>query len=350
MGMKASASEDLASERAPLVDLAERIAAAAAQALGQAAQRGQLSDWGRPVGRGHADVTFGLDVATEAAVEAWVDEQARIRPLSVFTEDRGWRHRGPGPNGEASELDGFDHGGPRIIVDPVDGTRHLMFDLRPAWCIIGQAGPGPDQPYLAELEHGVLAELPDTRAACARRLAASKGAGALQWTVATSRDASAPEPLTVDHDDRVDHGYFPFYAYHPDVRAATQTLAGAFFERLQSEEAATIAHCYDDQYIASGGQLALLALGTYRMVCDPRPLLAARRGRPTQTAKPYDLAGAVLVAREAGSIVTDLMGSDLNVPLDGRTEVGFCAFHNAASAARMGPHLQAALHGLETGR
>ena len=342
--MKASASGEHVSERAPLVDLAERVGRAAADALGRAVKQHQRGAWEKPIGQGFADVTFQLDEATEKAVEGWLDQQAKLGPLSLFTEDRGWRHRGPGPQGEPHGLQGFDHGGPRIIVDPVDGTRHLMFDLRPAWCVIGQAGPGPHQPQLAELEHGILAELPDTRSACARRLAASKGTGAVIWTVDSTGNASQPRPLQTDEDDRVDHGYFPFYSYHPDIRAATQTLAGRFFSLLEQEEKASIAHCYDDQYIASGGQLALVALGAYRMVCDPRPLLAARRDKPTQTAKPYDLAGAVLVAREAGAVVTDLNGRQLDTPLDGQSEVGFCAFHNAASAKRLWPHLARAIH------
>lgn len=346
--MTAPPSQDPAPGWAPLADLAERVAKAASQALSQASQDGLLADWGRPVGVGHGDVTFSIDAATEAAVSIWLDERARTGPLSLFTEDAGWRHLGPGkqgPGGPPIPLPGFDHGGPRLILDPVDGTRHLMFDLRSAWCVAGQAGPGPSEPTLAELEHGVLAELPDTRAALARRLAASRGTGAVQWTVDREGHAGALTPLRTDADNRPDHGYFPFYCYHPDLRAATQELAGRFFASIEAAESAAIAHCYDDQYIASGGQLALLSLGAYRMVCDPRPLLAQRRGRPTQTAKPYDLAGAVLVAREAGAVVTDLAGAELDVPLDGSTEVGFCAFVNPRTQTRLWPHLQRALEG-----
>ncbi|MFT7677533.1 MAG: hypothetical protein ACI8QC_001511 [Planctomycetota bacterium] len=346
--MTANSSRPAGSERAPLVDLGERVASAARLALAEAIASGQMGSWGRPVAQGYSDVTFALDAATEAAVDLWLLERARLGPLSIFTEDAGWRHMGPGASSgadpEPKTLPDFDHGGPRIIIDPVDGTRHLMFDLRPAWCVIGQAGPGRGTPQLAELEHAVLAELPDTRAAIGRRMAASRGAGAILWSVdAEGQPLDSEAPLRTDSDDRPDYGYFPFYGYHPDVRAGIQSLAGAFFERLAEHEQADVAHCYDDQYIASGGQLALLCLGTYRMICDPRPLVAARRGRATQTAKPYDLAGAVLIAREAGAVVLDLNGDDLNVPLDGSTEVGFAAFANPATRTKLWPHLNATL-------
>lgn len=342
--MTAPRSRPAGTDRAQLVDLAERVAAAARLALAQAVSQGQMGSWGRPVAQGHSDVTFALDAATEAAVDIWLLEHAKAGPLSLFTEDAGWRHMGPGANSEPAPLPDFNHGGPRIIIDPVDGTRHLMFDLRPAWCVIGQAGPGPGMPQLHELEHAILAELPDTRAARGRRLAASRGAGAVSWAVDASGKRLGPDqPLSTDSDTRPDYGYFPFYGYHPDVRAEIHSLAGAFFERLAEYEQADIAHCYDDQYIASGGQLALLCLGTYRMICDPRPLVSARRGKSTQTAKPYDLAGAVLIAREAGAVVLDLDGKDLDLPLDGCTEVGFAAFANAGTHARLWPHLKAAL-------
>ena len=45
------------------------------------------------------------------------------------------------------EIRPFDHGGPRVVIDPIDGTCHLMNDLRSAWTVIGLAGPGEGQPW-----------------------------------------------------------------------------------------------------------------------------------------------------------------------------------------------------------
>jgi fructose-1,6-bisphosphatase/inositol monophosphatase family enzyme len=101
--------------------------------------------------------------------------------------------------------------------------------------------------------------------------------------------------------------------------------------------------CWDDQYVSNGGQLALLALGTYRMIADLRASVAARHGRTTLTGKPYDISGAVLCAQEAGCVVTAVDGSPLDFPLDAETPVGFVGWANAATSERLAPHLAMAL-------
>jgi len=300
----------------------------------------------RPVSRGAGDVTFGIDVAAEEAVSEWLLAEARRRPLSVMTEDAGWRHVGPGPTSEDDplELPGFDHGGPRIAIDPIDGTRNLMHDLRGAWTVVSYAGPGRGAPRLAELELGVVSELPDTRGGELRELIARRGHGcsAAVRSLADNR-VQRSGVLLVDDSDRPDHGYFPFFGYHPDQRAAMQRLAQDYFKRVQTHEGAELGHCYDDQHISSGGQLALLALGHYRMVVDGRERWNELAGVQLQTAKPYDVAGAILCAREAGAIVTRIDGGQLDFELDVSTPVEFVGFHNHGTGARLWPHLEAAL-------
>ena len=123
-------------------------------------------------------------------------------------------------------------------------------------------------------------------------------------------------------------------------------IEARFFERLARLEHADVRACYDDQYISSGGQLAWLALGTYRLSADLRAWLGAREPSvPFLPTHPYDLAGAVLVAREAGVQVDDVEGEPLDFPIDCETPVSFVAWVNRASRARMAMHLHAALRG-----
>lgn len=323
-------SESTGAWRARLTDLADCVRDAARAAMDAALATGSLEGVASTVSMGAGDRTFGLDVETERAVDAWFDDMAAAGPLSLFTEDAGWRHRGPG-----GDLHGFAHGGPRVVIDPVDGTRNLMMDLRSAWTVIGLAGPGPGVPTQSEVELAVLAELPDSRARTWRVLSAARGAGCLLEVDGETR------ALRVDDHARCDHGYFPFFGFHPQVRPLVARLGADVFARLEAEGVDT-GTCFDDQYISSGGQLALVALGTYRMVVEPRAWIAART-TATQTCKPYDIAGAVLCATEAGAVVTDLDGAPLDFPLDATTPVSFCAFHNSATRERLWPHLTAAL-------
>lgn len=327
-----------------LVALSDRLRAATRGALLAAIESRTLDRMARPVGHGVGDVTYGLDVPAERELDRWLVETARQGPLSLLTEDAGWRHFGPGKRRKPVALADFDHGGPRISIDPVDGTRVLMTDLRSAWSVIALAGPGVGLPRLSEVAVGVLSEIPDSRAASFRRFSASRGAGCrLEERTLRGRELRAPRLLSTGKDDRPDHGFFPFFRYAADQRPALAAIEAAFFARLAAREGAEVRTCYDDQYTSNGGQLALLALGRYRMIADLRAWHAARRGRASVTSKPYDVAGAVLCAREAGCVIEAPGGGELDFPLDAVTPVSFVGWVNEPTRKRLWKHLAAAM-------
>ena len=342
--MNTSASELLDHWIIPLFDLCERMRNSARGVLLAARRKGEFARAVRAVREGAGDTSYGVDEATEAVLDEWAQEIARLQPLSLLSEGRGWRHLGPRPGG-VQELAGFDHGGPRIVVDPVDGTRNLMTDLRSAWSVVGLCGPGAGVPRQKELVFGMLSEIPDTRAASYRRLSAMRG-GPCHFEERTFYKGGPivkPVEVHTGADARVDHGYFPFFKYLADQRPQIAALEARFFERLERAEGAELRSCWDDQYISNGGQLALLAIGTYRMIADLRAHLAQRRGKPTPTTKPYDIAGALLCAQAAGCIVTAVDGSELDFPLDVATPVSWVGWVNEATRARLAPHLAAVL-------
>ncbi len=335
-----------------LLDLAARIRVAARTALASALRAANCvgetengtAEWMRPHGQGAGDVTFAIDLPAERVLTEWLAEVARAEPVSLLTEDAGWRHAGPDGRGGVRELDGFVHGGPRIVVDPIDGTRNLMADLRAAWTVIGVCAAGDDAPRQRDVVLGVLTEIPDSRARLAREMCAARGRGARMRTRELVADGDVSfERLRCDANERADHGYFPFFRYMPDTRPAIARIEADFFARLERDEGADARSCYDDQYISNGGQLALLALGSYRMIADLRAHIGLRRGVPTLTSKPYDIAGALLVASEVGCVVTAADGSVLDFPLDATTPVGFVGWHNPATRVRLERHLRAAL-------
>jgi hypothetical protein len=329
--------------RARLVSLCDELRDVTRAALIAAERDGTSDALARPHGQGAGDVTFGLDLPSEARIEAWQRDAARAEPLSVLTEDAGWRHLGPDGCGGVQELARFDHGGPRITIDPVDGTRNLMADLRSAWSVVAFAPSGPDAPRLSDCTGGVVAEIPGTLAARFRRLVADGTRCELVTCDLARGSELARRELTADGDGRADHGYFPFFRYAPAQRPAIARMEADFFARLVQAEGADARSIYDDQYISSAGQLALLALGRYRMVVDPREVVGRRLGVPGVTSKPYDLAGAVVCARAANAVVTAIDGGELDFPLDATTPVGWAGYANAATRARLEPHWLATL-------
>jgi len=327
--------------------LTSRLAAVAGAALDAA--DGGTADLARPEHEGAGDVSFGLDVRCEEAALAWLQDVARVCPVSLLTEDRGWLHRGPGDgaNSAPRELADFDHGGPRLVLDPVDGTRNLMNDLRSAWSVLAAAGPGADEPRQRDVRFGIVSELSTSREHRRRVLSARRGRPC-RLEVVERGTVLVQRELVGDDDDRPDHGYFPFFRFRPEERPALARLEADFLGRLERDEDAAVETCFDDQYITSGGQLVNLALGTYRMVCDLRATVAAAQGRTTITTKPYDVAGALVVAASAGCVVTDPDGAELDFPLDTRTPVAFVGWTNEPTRRRLAGHFRAALQAMRS--
>ena len=329
-----------------LAGLGARLRRGVRDALARSADRARLS---ATVGEGAGDRTFGVDALAEGIVDDWLVEVAAEGPISLLTEDAGWRHAGP-----AGALDGFDHGGPRVCLDPIDGTRHLMHDLRPAWVVAAACPPGAAPPRLSDVAVGVLTELPDTRAALGRELAAVRGAGARVREVPLAPGSGGPPPWrptpAPQRDGRVDGGHLPFFGFEPRCRAAAQALAADVFEAIARRTDLDPEAIQDDQYTCSGGQLALVALGTYRGVVDARVSLGRAHGLAPRTAKPYDIAGAVLVAEEAGAVVCAPDGGALDAPLDAVTPVEFAAFADPSVADLVTSEVARALARTRAGR
>lgn len=314
--------------------LADAIRRRVGLALAESRGAGDVAGLARPVGRGVGDVSFAIDAAAEEEVATWHTALARRGPVSLLSEETGWVHRPDNSDGDRSVL----------VIDPIDGTRNLLADLRPAWTALAVCKQPGDA---RDIEAGLLSELPTSNAATWRELAAVRGRGCrfVERTLEPNGRGRelARRILDTGDDDRVDHGYFPFFRYAPAMRPALAEIEAAFFARLAKHENAELAHCYDDQYICNAGQLALLALGTYRFVADLRAWLGARLGMPSTTAKAYDVAAAIVVAREAGCIVEAPLGGELDFPLDATTPVSFVGYANAATAERLRPHLTAVL-------
>ncbi len=142
------------------------------------------------------------------------------------------------------------------------------------------------------------------------------------------------------------HGYAEIARFFPGAREELaaideEVVFGALGPVLPGK-----AHCFEDQYASSAGQLYELMSGHDRFIADLRPLMEktlAERGVTLGIcAHPYDLC-TELIAREAGVIVTNVRGERLMAPLNVHADVAWAGYANEHIRAQIEPLLHAAL-------
>jgi fructose-1,6-bisphosphatase/inositol monophosphatase family enzyme len=232
-----------------------------------------------------------------------------------------------------------------VIVDPIDGTRGLMYQKRSAWVLTGVAPNGP-APKLSDIVLAVQTEIPIVKQYLADELWASRGRGFSAARVDVLSGTSTPVTLRPSRADGIEHGFAMLTRFFPGARDAIAALDEEIVRAVLGPPPAGRALCFEDQYLSSGGQLYELMAGHDRFNADLRPLfdrvLAERGEPPTLSCHPYDVS-ALLIAEEAGVIVTGPDGGPLDAPLDVDTPVAWVGYANQKIRARVEPALRTAL-------
>jgi len=229
-----------------------------------------------------------------------------------------------------------------LIVDPIDGTRGLMYGKRSAWALLAVAPPPGtgSPPTMEQIEVALQAELPTARAALADVLWAVRGQGVHAETHDLRGGtvvAFTPRP---SHAGTLAGGFATISKFFPGAKAAAAALEEQLFLELLGPPPTESPQVFDDEYISSGGQLYELMVGHDRFIADLRPLLHPPREPVTRLCcHPYDLC-TELIAREAGVIVTDEEGHPLSAPLDTSTSVAWIGYANARLRREIEPILQ----------
>lgn len=227
----------------------------------------------------------------------------------------------------------------RIIVDPIDGTRGLMFQKRSAWILTGVAPSKGPKTSLADIEFAIQTEIPLVKQHLSDTLWAIRGKGARAERYDRIRDEThdlRPAPSTADS---IAHGFASIARFIPGVGAEPSEIYDAVVRSALGEIQTGKAQCFEDQYISTGGQLYELMVGHDRFIADLRPLFE-KHGTPLGLCcHPYDLC-TELIARELGVIVTDERGDRLNARLAVEPDVSWIGYANAAIRGQIEPHLR----------
>jgi hypothetical protein len=227
----------------------------------------------------------------------------------------------------------------RVIVDPIDGTRGIMYDKRAAWALAGVAPNKGARTRLRDIEVAVMTELPTSKMGYADVLWAVKGQGAKGQRVELSSNESKPLRFAPSAAKGIEHGFAMIADFFPGTKVLSGELMEYLVRHLVGPADVTRALVFEDQYISTGGQFYELIVGHDRFNADLRPLLYRAQKQPEGLCcHPYDCA-TMLIAEEAGVLLTDGLGRPLDGPLDVTTGLSWAGFANPTLHRRIQPLL-----------
>jgi len=323
---------------APLRQLHERVRSSIVAACEQA----ELEDLARvDTDLSQGDTIYSIDrVSEDLLIDLFESEIAPMAPLLLIGEGL------PGgqvalPRGTA-EADAVW----RIIVDPIDGTRGLMYQKRSAWVLTGVAPNRGSETNLQDIELAVQTEIPLVKQHLCDSLWAIRGAGAQAERYNRLSGERKPLRLQPSRARSIRHGFAGLARFFPGAREELAAIDEEIVRGALGDVEPGKAHCFEDQYLSSGGQLYELMAGHDRFIADLRPLmepLLRQRGLSLGICcHPYDLC-TELIAREMGVIITDPFGEPLRAPLDTEADIAWAGYANRYIREEIEPLMQRAL-------
>jgi fructose-1,6-bisphosphatase/inositol monophosphatase family enzyme len=234
----------------------------------------------------------------------------------------------------------------RIIVDPIDGTRGLMYQKRSGWILTGVAPNSGDDTCLRDIVFAIQTEIPLVKQHLSDAMWAFRGEGAKALRVNRLTGESVKIELRPSQSSTIAHGFAQVSRFFPGAREELAAIDEEIVRGALGDVKQGKAHCFEDQYASTGGQLYELMCGHDRFTADLRPLmenLLRKRGLALGICcHPYDLC-TELIAREAGVIVTDIFGGQVRAKLSVEPDVGWAGYANEKIRALIEPLLHDAL-------
>jgi len=291
------------------------------------------------------DTIFSIDRHVEPVIEAAIDSWPEdCKPLLLIAEGMGE----DGRRTFASKSGANAKPKFRLIIDPIDGTRNIMYDKRSAWFLAAVAEDKGEATRLSDSFAAAMVELPTSKQGLADAFVATREGSATGTRRAASASQKEASPfqvvLTPSRANTLKHGFAQVANFFPGTKVlASELMEAIAAATLGADIEPGSASIFDDQYMCTGGQMIELMLGHDRFCCDLRPLFydvlkqqgVKFRGRGLEC-HPYDCAG-VLVAQKAGVILTDGFGRSLDAPMDVHSGVHWCGYANETLRRKIEP-------------
>jgi hypothetical protein len=282
------------------------------------------------------DTVYKVDAISEAVLIPFFERLSREHSFVLIAEGL------PGgqlvyPKGAGESTAAW-----RIIMDPIDGTRGIMYEKRSAWILTGVAPNRGSATGLQDIVLAIQTEIPVVKQHLSDQVWAVKDqyVKAIRHNRLTGK--AVPLRLRPSRAQTIAHGFAMIARFFPGGRPELAEIDDEVVTAALGSAQPGKALCFEDQYISTGGQLFELMAGHDRFVADLRPLIPMKPMNSLLCCHPYDLSSA-LVATELGIIVTDGLGHSLNAPLDTHTNVAWIGYANEDIRQQIEPLLQASL-------
>ena len=319
------------------VQLLETMGCAVRDAVVDSRNKGE--DLATPVAQQAGDTIFAVDRHVETVlheqIQAWPDE---CKPLMLVAEGLGTD--GCKRFGDARQPVRY-----RVIVDPIDGTRNIMYDKRSAWFLAAVAENRNETVCLSDTFVSVMVEIPTSKQNLADVFSAVKGQIARGKRMRLADGYSRSALIAPSTAQTLLNGFAQVSNFFPGTKVLASTLMEKIVVSTLGQTQPGHATVFDDQYITTGGQMVELITGRDRFCCDLRPLfyqiLEKESGRSIRglEAHPYDVAG-MLVAQQSGVVLTDGLGKPLDAPFDVLSPVHWCGYANDGLRKAIEPVIQ----------
>jgi hypothetical protein len=286
-------------------------------------------------GSGGGDTIYGIDKIGEVAVLEWFERRwPADLPVKLVMEGIEEEVVFPRGVGETRWT---------CILDPIDGTRGLMYDKRAAWVLCGVAPRRGGVAMLSDMVAASMTEIPTTRQWRAERYSATAGGELVaEWDDVRGGGGGVCEVRPSSAGD-FRHGFASLVKFFPEGRELTARIEERLWGELVGLGSCASPEVFDDQYLSTGGQMAELMRGHDRMVGDVRPLVLRVLGLgESLVCHPYDFC-AWLVAAKAGVVFQHPLGGFPDAPLDTCSGVCWVAYANGELARVAAPVLKRVL-------
>jgi fructose-1,6-bisphosphatase/inositol monophosphatase family enzyme len=310
-------------------------------AVVEACERASIEDLSTITSDEEGDTLYAVDrIGEKMLIDSFDREIARYGSLVLIAE--GLPANGVVLPQGTDETDALW----RVIVDPIDGTRGLMYQKRSAWILTGVAPNRGPATGLNEITLAVQTEIPLIKQHLSDSLWAIQGNGVQVERYNRATGSRSPISLKPSTANTIAHGFATISRFFPGARDELAAIDEEIVLGALGPVKRGKAHCFEDQYISTGGQLYELITGHDRFIADLRPLMEqlikTRDLVPGICAHPYDLC-TELIARELGAIITDVNGNNLSARLSLDEDVAWVGYANSAIRAQVEPLLQQAL-------